>query len=112
MRLVGTAVLVLSGAFLVALSVVNREAVTVRVDPFGVAREASVTLPLYAVIFAALLAGVVLGGIASALARRRPGAVRPAGRRGRGRGADLEIPPAPPEQPAGSRRRRPFLTGR
>lgn len=48
----------------VALAVANRSMVTLSADPFS--REApalTATLPLYAVIFASLLLGVLLGGL-------------------------------------------------
>lgn len=109
MRLAGTALLVAVAAVLVALSVVNREAVTLRLDPFGVAPEAVVTLPLYAVIFGAVASGVVVGGAAATIARRT--ARRPSRRR-RGQAPAVPHLPAPIEAPARPRRRRSFLTSR
>ena len=48
----------------VALAVANRRPVLVALDPFSPNAPAlSVTVPLFAVIFAALIAGVVLGGV-------------------------------------------------
>ena len=53
------------GLLLVALAVVNNQPVTVSFDPLGVANPPlAVTLPLYGVFFAALVLGVVIGGLA------------------------------------------------
>jgi uncharacterized integral membrane protein len=58
-------------------SVANRGEVVVRLDPFGGSDSAlSVAMPLYLVVFAALLAGVLLGGATVALGRRRARARR------------------------------------
>ncbi|MFG1361572.1 lipopolysaccharide assembly protein LapA domain-containing protein [Xanthobacter pseudotagetidis] len=56
----------------VALAVANRKPVTVSLDPFTPATPAfSVTVPLFAVIFAALIAGVVLGGLVTWVSQGR-----------------------------------------
>lgn len=48
----------------VALAVANRKPVTVSLDPFAPDTPAlSVTLPLFAVVFAALIVGVIAGGV-------------------------------------------------
>lgn len=58
--LVGLPVAILA----VALAVANRKPVTLSLDPFAPDHPAlSVTLPLFAVIFAAVIVGVIAGGI-------------------------------------------------
>ena len=53
-------------AVIVAFAVANRQAVTVSFDPFSAARPAyAATLPLFAIIFAVLILGVLIGGIAA-----------------------------------------------
>nr|WP_245327787.1 LapA family protein [Xanthobacter flavus] len=48
----------------VALAVANRKPVTLSLDPFAPDHPAvSVTLPLFAIIFAAVIVGVIAGGI-------------------------------------------------
>jgi len=50
----------------IAVSVANRGTVTFSLDPFGVtAPEWSVTAPLFALLFAALALGVLIGGVAT-----------------------------------------------
>ena len=70
---------------IVAFAVANRQAVTVSFDPFSAASPAyAATLPLFAVIFAVLILGVLIGGIAAWIrqskwrrtARRLDGEVR------------------------------------
>jgi len=54
----------------VLLAVANRAPVTLSLDPFSQdAPEFAMQLPLFAVIFAALMVGVVIGGTASWLAQ-------------------------------------------
>ena len=54
----------------VLLAVANRAPVTLSLDPFSQeAPEFSTQLPLFAVIFAAVMLGVVIGGTASWLAQ-------------------------------------------
>lgn len=54
----------------ILLAVANRAPVTLSLDPFSrEAPEFSMQLPLFAVIFAAVMAGVVIGGMASWLAQ-------------------------------------------
>lgn len=63
-RLVSLLIVIPLSILGVALAVANRKPVTVSLDPFSPAAPAfSVTVPLFAVIFAALIAGVVLGGV-------------------------------------------------
>ena len=51
---------------LVAFAVANRQAVTVSFDPFSQAAPAyAATLPLFAIVFAVLILGVLVGGIAA-----------------------------------------------
>jgi uncharacterized integral membrane protein len=70
---------------IVAFAVANRQAVTVSFDPFSAVSPAyAATLPLFAIIFAALILGVLIGGIAAWIrqgkwrraARRLDGEVR------------------------------------
>jgi uncharacterized integral membrane protein len=56
----------------ILLAVANRAPVTVSLDPFSQeAPEFSTQLPLFAVIFAAVMLGVVIGGTASWLAQSK-----------------------------------------
>jgi uncharacterized integral membrane protein len=51
---------------IVAFAVANRQAVTVSFDPFSAASPAyAATLPLFTIIFAVLILGVLIGGIAA-----------------------------------------------
>src|SRR3972149_6505045 len=67
LRKIGTTVIVVPRAvFIVAFAVANRQAVTVSFDPFSAVNPAyAATLPLFAVIFAVLILGVLIGGIAA-----------------------------------------------
>ena len=65
----------------VLLAVANRAPVTLSLDPFSQdAPEFATQLPLFAVIFAAVMLGVVIGGVANWLAQ---GKNRRAGRQSR-----------------------------
>jgi hypothetical protein len=65
-RLLKAIILIPIAAALVALAVANRQSVTVAFDPFDPADPAyAMTMPLYLAGFAVLIAGVVLGGIAT-----------------------------------------------
>jgi uncharacterized integral membrane protein len=65
-RLLKAIVLIPIAAALVAWAVANRQPVTVSFDPFDPADPAfAMTMPLYVVGFAILIAGVVIGGIAA-----------------------------------------------
>ena len=85
-RKIVTAIIVVPLAvIIVAFAVANRQAVTVSFDPFSSTAPAyAATLPLFAVIFAVLILGVLVGGIAAWLrqgkwrrtARRLDGEVR------------------------------------
>jgi uncharacterized integral membrane protein len=51
---------------IVAFAVANRQMVTVSFDPFSAAAPAyAVTVPLYLEVFAVLILGVIVGGIAA-----------------------------------------------
>jgi uncharacterized integral membrane protein len=51
---------------IVAFAVANRQAVTVSFDPFSAAAPAyAATLPLFAILFAVLILGVLIGGTAA-----------------------------------------------
>lgn len=64
---------------IVLLAVANRAPVTLSLDPFSQdAPEFATQLPLFAVIFAAVMVGVLIGGVASWLTQ---GKNRRAGRR-------------------------------
>ena len=53
-------------AAIIAFAVANRQTVTVSFDPFSSVSPAyAATLPLFAVIFAVLILGVIVGGIAA-----------------------------------------------
>jgi uncharacterized integral membrane protein len=62
-----TAIIVIPlAAVIIAFAVANRQTVTVSFDPFSSATPAyAATLPLFAVIFAVLILGVLIGGIAA-----------------------------------------------
>ena len=57
---------------IVLLAVANRAPVTLSLDPFSqAAPEFAFQLPLFAVIFAAIMVGILIGGTASWLAQGR-----------------------------------------
>lgn len=66
-RKIATAVIVIPLVIvIVAFAVANRQAVTVSFDPLSSAAPAyAATLPLFLVIFAVLIVGVIIGGIAA-----------------------------------------------
>ncbi|MBI3705038.1 MAG: LapA family protein [Rhizobiales bacterium] len=65
-KIVTTIIVVPLAAVLVAFAVANRQAVTVSFDPFSATAPAyAATLPLFAVIFAVLILGVLVGGFAA-----------------------------------------------
>lgn len=56
----------------IALAVANRAEVTFSFDPFSQAASGHyVSLPLYGVIFIAMLAGILMGGAAAWLKQRK-----------------------------------------
>ena len=67
LRKIITAIIVVPLAVvIIAFAVANRQAVTVSFDPFSATNPAyAATLPLFAVIFAVLIVGVLIGGIAA-----------------------------------------------
>ena len=85
-RKIVTAIIVVPLAVIfIAFAVANRQAVTVSFDPFSSTSPAyAATLPLFAVIFAVLILGVLIGGFAAWIrqgkwrrsARRLDGEVR------------------------------------
>ena len=51
---------------MIVFAVANRQAITVSLDPFDSTNPAySVTLPLFLIIFAILILGVIVGGVAA-----------------------------------------------
>jgi uncharacterized integral membrane protein len=59
-------------AIIVTFAVANRQAVTVSFDPFSATSPAyAATLPLFAIIFAVLILGVLIGGIAAWIGQRK-----------------------------------------
>ena len=84
-KIVTWIVIIPLAAIIVAFGVANRQAVTVSFDPFSAAAPAyAATLPLFAILFAVLILGVLIGGIAAWIrqgkwrraARRLDGEVR------------------------------------
>jgi uncharacterized integral membrane protein len=67
LRKILTAIVVLPlAAVLIAFAVANRQTVTVSFDPFSAVSPAyATTLPLFAMLFAVLILGVLIGGIAA-----------------------------------------------
>jgi hypothetical protein len=71
-RLLFFVVLLPLGVIAVALSVANRAPVVLSLDPVGSLGAAwSLTLPLYALLFAALAVGVVIGGVSAWLGQSK-----------------------------------------
>lgn len=71
-RRVATALIAFpAAAILVALSVSNRQPVSFAVDPLNVVGAGPVVLPLYVFLLMALIAGVLLGGMAVWLGQSR-----------------------------------------
>jgi uncharacterized integral membrane protein len=65
-KIVTTIIVVPIAAVIIAFAVANRQTVIVSFDPFSAASPAyAATLPLFAVIFAFLILGVLIGGIAA-----------------------------------------------
>jgi uncharacterized integral membrane protein len=83
-KIVTALVLIVLALALIAFAVANRQVVTVSLDPFDQADPAlMLTLPLYLVIFALLIVGVVLGGCAAWLRQSKW--------RGRARRAEAQV---------------------
>jgi len=71
-NIVAALVLIPLAIVIIAFAVANRQAVTVSLDPFSAEHlAASVTLPLFALIIAVLIVGVVIGGMAGWLRHGR-----------------------------------------
>jgi len=65
-KIVRALVLIPLAIILISLAVANRQVVTVSFDPFDRADPAfSLALPLYVLILALVIAGVILGGVAA-----------------------------------------------
>lgn len=87
---------------LVMLAVANRHSVQLVADPFGADPAFTLDAPLFLVVFGALIAGVVLGGVAVWLSQGRwRRAARRSAREARNANAQVEalraaaVPPAP-----------------
>ena len=64
-KFVAALILVPLAIVIIALAVANRQAVTLSFDPFSASAPAAVlTLPLFVIVLVALIAGVVVGGLA------------------------------------------------
>jgi uncharacterized integral membrane protein len=71
-KIAAALILVPLAAIIVAFAVANRQIVTLSFDPFNSGHPAaSATLPLFALIIAVLILGVVIGGTASWLRHGR-----------------------------------------
>jgi uncharacterized integral membrane protein len=71
-KIVTVLILVPVAVVFIVFAVANREIVTVSLDPFGAPEPAySVRMPLFVLIFAFLIAGVLLGGFAAWLRQGR-----------------------------------------
>jgi len=71
-KIVAAIILVPLAIIIVAFAVANRQSVTVSFDPFSAeAPAASLSLPLFALVIGLLIAGVVIGGVASWLRQGR-----------------------------------------
>ena len=66
-KIVKALVLVPLALILIAFAVANRQSVTVSFDPFDKAADPAVSLalPLYVLILALVIAGVIIGGVAA-----------------------------------------------
>jgi uncharacterized integral membrane protein len=64
-RIVAAIILVPLAVVIVALAVANRQVVTVSFDPLGDTPAASLSMPLFVLILGLLIAGVIIGGVAS-----------------------------------------------
>lgn len=71
-KLLAVVVLVPVAIVAVALSVANRHDVALSLDPFNAADPAvAIAMPLYALVFAAIAVGIVIGGVATWLGQGR-----------------------------------------
>lgn len=71
-KLFAILILIPLGIVIIAFAVANRETITVSFDPFDTVNPAfALKTPLYALIFALVALGVLIGGIASWLKQHR-----------------------------------------
>lgn len=70
-RLAFLFVLVPLAIVLVILSVANRHTVTMSFDPFGLLPAWTITVPLFVCLFAAVVLGIVIGGVATWFSQSR-----------------------------------------
>ena len=71
-KIVAAVILIPLAIVIIAFAVANRQIVTVSLDPFSSEHPASsLTLPLFVLITALLIAGVVIGGVAAWLRQAR-----------------------------------------
>jgi len=71
-RIVSAIILIPLMVILVGFAVANRQAVTLSFDPFASTSPAyAITLPLFIVVFALLILGVIVGGTAVWFGQRR-----------------------------------------
>jgi uncharacterized integral membrane protein len=71
-KLITALILVPLAVLLVAFAVANRQSVIVSFDPFDASHPAfALAVPLFALLLAALLAGVVIGGVAAWMRQSR-----------------------------------------
>lgn len=65
-RIIGLVILIPLGVILIMLSVANRTAVTLALNPFDPSDTVmSVTLPFFVFVFTALIAGMIIGSLAT-----------------------------------------------
>ncbi len=71
-RLITVVILVPAAIVLIALSVANRGPVAFSIDPFSADNPAmTMSLPLFVLLFAALILGLLIGGIATWLGQHK-----------------------------------------
>lgn len=71
-KIIAALVLVPLAVVIVGFAVANRRSVTLSLDPFSAsAPAAALTLPLFALVISALIAGAIAGGIAAWLGQGR-----------------------------------------
>jgi uncharacterized integral membrane protein len=88
-KIVTALVLVPLAVVLIVLAVANRQPVVISFDPFDHAQPAfTVTLPLFALVLALIIAGVIVGGMAAWLRQRK---WRRAARRAQGELAAVRV---------------------
>lgn len=65
-KIAAALILVPLAVLIIVFAVANRQTVTVSFDPFSAsAPAASLTMPVFALIIATLIAGVIIGGVAA-----------------------------------------------